>query len=378
MLLAASQAGAPVGRDRTVFLAWRDLRAAKGRFVLVGSVMALIALMSTLLSGLATGLVDDGISGLRSLPLTHLAYQPGAGGAFARSTLDDDHLGAWQAAPGIEAAPIGVAFFTASTVDGANVDLALFGLDPDSFLAVDLGQPTTLADGTIVLSESVRPELPAEVGELIVAPSDQSLAITGFVAGGSYGHQGIGFTSLDTWRQLVYGSDARERYSAVAVRADGAGTVTLPSIDAAAGTETVTKQDAYRGSPGYVAETATLTLIRGFLVVISSLVVGAFFTVWTVQRSAQIGLMKALGASNLYVVRDALGQLVVVMVLSTALGVGAAIGLGRTVGSSVPFSLQPQPILISAGALIGLGLAGCFVALGRITSVDPLVALKDR
>ncbi|HTN99625.1 MAG TPA: hypothetical protein VL068_03020, partial [Microthrixaceae bacterium] len=60
-----------------MFLAWRDLLFAKGRFVLVGAVIALIALLTTLLSGLANGLVDDGISGLRELPLTHLAFQPG-------------------------------------------------------------------------------------------------------------------------------------------------------------------------------------------------------------------------------------------------------------------------------------------------------------
>jgi putative ABC transport system permease protein len=71
-----------------VFLALRDLRFAKGRFVLVGTVIALVAFMATLLSGLANGLVDDSISGLRRLPLTHLAFQPGAESTFSRSALN--------------------------------------------------------------------------------------------------------------------------------------------------------------------------------------------------------------------------------------------------------------------------------------------------
>jgi putative ABC transport system permease protein len=36
------------------------------------------------------------------------------------------------------------------------------------------------------------------------------------------------------------------------------------------------------------------------------LVIGAFFTVWTIQRTQEIGLLKALGASTGYLVRDAL------------------------------------------------------------------------
>ena len=38
--------------------------------------------------------------------------------------------------------------------------------------------------------------------------------------------------------------------------------------------------------------------------------VGTFFTVWTIQRTRQIGLLKALGATNGYVLRDAESDLV--------------------------------------------------------------------
>lgn len=78
-----------------------------------------------------------------------------------------------------------------------------------------------------------------------------------------------------------------------------------------------TKEDAYVGSPGYSGETSTMSLIENFLLLISALIVGAFFTVWTVQRASQIALLKALGASSSYVVRDALGQMAIVLV-STA------------------------------------------------------------
>lgn len=79
-----------------VFLALKDLRVARGRFVLVGVVIGLVALLTTVLSGLANGLVNDGISGLRGLPLTHLALQPGSQSSFSRSTLTEKNLQPWQ------------------------------------------------------------------------------------------------------------------------------------------------------------------------------------------------------------------------------------------------------------------------------------------
>jgi hypothetical protein len=38
--------------------------------------------------------------------------------------------------------------------------------------------------------------------------------------------------------------------------------------------------------------------MRGFLFAISALVIGAFFTVWTIQRGGDVAVLKALGAST--------------------------------------------------------------------------------
>lgn len=124
-----------------MFVALRDLRFAKGRFALVGLVIGLVALMATLLSGLANGLVDDGISGLRRLPMTDLAFQKGAESTFSRSTLTPGALDQFKG-KGVEATPIGVSFVNARRANGATVDIALVGVTPDSFLALRV-QPGT-------------------------------------------------------------------------------------------------------------------------------------------------------------------------------------------------------------------------------------------
>lgn len=364
-----------------MYIALKDLWFARGRFALVGLVIGLVALMATLLSGLSNGLVDDGISGLRRLPITHLAFQSGAGSTFSRSTLTEANLAPWtdqdgELLAGVESSALGVSFFNAKLDDGSTIDMALFGIPADSFLApAGPARDSLRGEPGIILSEKFR-EQGLEVGdEITIVGIDQKLPILGFTFAGSYGHVELAFTSLSTWQGLRYGDNAKGRFSAIAIRA--ADDSVLPAIDAIAGTTSVTKEEAYNGSPGYAGETQTMSLIRGFLLVISSFIVGSFFVVWTVQRTHQIGLMKALGASTLYVVKDALGQMAIVLVVATVLGAGVAIGLGQMIGGDVPFRLEAGSILASTGLLVLLGMLGCLVAVRRITAVEPIVALNS-
>ncbi|MBP9114730.1 MAG: ABC transporter permease [Acidimicrobiia bacterium] len=336
--------------------------------------IALIALMTTVLAGLATGLVNDGISGLRNLPMTHLALQEGSENSFSRSTLTDKNLKPWKGVKSIETSKLGVSFFNAKTKDGQTIDVALFGVPQDSFLAPDKRAKESLSGKPgIVLSEKSRID-GLKVGDyLTIDGPDIKLPILGFTYTGSYGHVPIAFTSLKTWQSLFYGENSKGRFSAIAIKAED--TSEFNSLDSEARTQVRTKEASYAGSPGYSAETATMTLIRSFLLIISALIVGAFFTVWTIQRTRQIGLLKALGASNSYVLKDALGQLILIVFLSTTIGVGIGVGLGSLVGDGAPFSLEPGSVILSNLLLAVLGIAGSLVAVRRIMKVDPIIAL---
>lgn len=357
-----------------MFLAWRDLLFAKGRFVLVGVVIALIALLTTLLSGLANGLVDDGISGLRELPLTHLAFQPGAKDSFTRSSLDEDNLKPWRDVKGAETSALGVSFFNARTPSKTTIDLALFGVPADSFLVPE-GEARESLSGPpgIVLSREFQNQGLKVGDDLTIVGPDVTLPILGFTYTGSYGHVEIAFTSLTQWQQLLYGKDSRGRFSAIAIKAPDS--TNFAATDRLAGTETSTKVSAYSGSPGFSEEQGTMSLIRVFLLAISALIVGAFFTVWTVQRTRQIGLLKALGASNAYILRDALGQLAVILVVSTSVGALIAVGVGQFIGPNAPFSLRAGPVATSSAILIILGMIGSLVAIRKVTTVDPIIAM---
>lgn len=359
-----------------MFLGWRDLRRGARRFVLLGVVIALVALLTTVLSGLATGLVTDGISGLRALPAPRFAFEPGAQATFSRSTLREDALAPFTSADGVHASSLGVSFANAaSTAGGPSLDVALFGVPADSFLVerADARAALAGAPGLVLSSDLERDGV--RVGDTYtLGGSNVELPVLGFTFAGTYGHAPIAFVSLTTWQSINYGDAADGRFSAIAL--SGPGSTDWDSLGAAAGVDVLTKSAAYEGSPGYSAETATMDLIRGFLLVISALVIGAFFTVLTVQRTRQIGLLKAMGASNGYVLRDGVGQMAVLVVAAVATGVAVgAVIVALVSRGDAPVELDPRDIATSAAALAVAGIAGSLIAVRRITGIEPAIAL---
>ncbi|NED13418.1 ABC transporter permease, partial [Streptomyces sp. SID9124] len=187
----------------------------------------------------------------------------------------------------------------------------------------------------------------------------------------SYSHTPVVWTALADWQRAGHADGG-----ATVVALTTTGAADLAAGDRAAGTRTLSLDDSLTAIGSYQAENGSLQLMRGFLFAISALVIGAFFTVWTIQRSGDVAVLKALGASTPYLLRDALGQAVVMLVLGTGLGTALASGIGALVaGGAVPFVLDAATVLVPAAVLIALGAAGAALSIRRITAVDPLTAL---
>ncbi|MER7161518.1 ABC transporter permease, partial [Streptomyces lydicus] len=134
-----------------MFVAWRDLRFAKGRFALMGTVIVLITVLVGLLSGLTAGLGRENTSAVTGLPADHLVFSAPAGDgkvAFADSRLPERTVRDWARVPGVRSAePLGIAT-TKAGAGGRTAAVSAFGVRPGSPLAPD----RRIADGAVVLS----------------------------------------------------------------------------------------------------------------------------------------------------------------------------------------------------------------------------------
>ncbi|MEU7550826.1 ABC transporter permease [Streptomyces sp. NPDC044571] len=359
-----------------MFVAWRDLRFAKGRFALMGSVVLLITLLVGLLSGLTAGLARENTSAVTGLPASHLAFAAPAGGrevSFTRSQVPEKAWRAWRAQPGVRSAEPLAIRTTDAAAGERTAAVSVFGVDPAGPLAP---RGAGLARGRVVLTEKAAKELGGLTAgaRLRIGPLDLTVAAVSGTA--AYSHTPVVWTDLGDWQRLGNPAAADTLATVVALDAPDASGPALAAGDRAAGTAARTVDEALGAIGSYQAENGSLQLMRGFLFAISALVIGAFFTVWTIQRSADVAVLKALGASTPYLLKDALGQAVVMLAIGTGLGTALAAGFGALIsGGDVPFVLATATVLAPAGIMIVLGALGAALSIRRITSVDPLTAL---
>ncbi|MFD9336168.1 ABC transporter permease [Streptomyces sp. NPDC060028] len=357
-----------------MFVAWRDLRFAKGRFALMGSVVLLITLLVGLLSGLTSGLARENISAITGLPATHLAFAAPTGDqevSFTNSQVSEKAWRSWRQEPGVQSAePLGIRTTNALAGERAAA-VSVFGVDPAGKLGP---RGTGLARGSVVLTEKAAKELGGLTAGAKLKIGTLELTVAAVSGTAAYSHTPVVWMDLGDWQHIGNpGTSVDTLATVVAVSGSG---VDLGAADDAAGTKAQTVDEALGAIGSYQAENGSLQLMRGFLFAISALVIGAFFTVWTIQRSGDIAVLKALGASTGYLLKDALGQAVVMLTIGTGVGTGLAAAVGALIsGGDVPFVLDAATVLVPAAIMIALGALGAALSIRRITAVDPLTAL---
>ncbi|WP_035851309.1 ABC transporter permease [Kitasatospora azatica] len=350
-----------------MFVALRDIRFARGRFALMGTVVTLITTLVVFLYGLTGGLASAASSTIAQLPADRIVFGTPAGAeptvSFSSSSISPAAASAWASAAGVSSvSPLGLSM-TRLTGDGAAAAVSLVGTSAALLPPVASGRAPQ--DGEVAVGAATATANKLAVGQQVRIGA-RTLTVSGITADRSYAHAPTVWTTLTTWEAV----SGQSQPTALALRvASGAGLGTVPN------TKAVPLADAPAGIDGFAAEQGSLQLIQGFLFAVSALVVGAFFTVWTVQRKPDIAVLKAVGASSAYLVRDALAQAAAVLLAGALLG-GAVGAIGGAIASTgVPFDLSAASVAVPVAVMVLLGLLGAALAVRRITSVDPMAAL---
>jgi len=341
-----------------MFLALRDIRFAKGRFALMGGVVALITLLLVMLSGLTAGLGNQSTSAIAALPADHIVFGAPVGttptASYTESSVTAAQLARWKNHDGVTSAePLGISQTRLQAVapggdPAGSANVAVFGVTGDGTLA-----PAPVAEGTAVIGAGLAKDLDLAPGRRI----------------------SVGGTSLAVaaWRTLSHLTDPAAVATVLAV---GTSTGTdLGAADAAAGTVSTTRDGSFQALGSYRSENGSLLLMQSFLYGISALVVAAFLTVWTVQRTRDIAVLKALGGSTRYILRDAMVQAAAVLAAGALAGGAAGVLGGLLAGKAAPFLTGPATTLLPVAGVVVLGLAASVLAVRGVTRVDPLLAL---
>lgn len=357
-------------------LALRELRRRPSRFAVATVVLVFLSVLLLLLGGLLDGLYLGSTGAIRAQRADALVYSSTARDSFLRSRVDGDVRDRVEQAPGVEAVG-GLGFsLLGATVPGEDdlADVAVSGYE-----LAPQGVPDPPPPGHAWADRRLE-DAGVSVGDtLLVGPAATPVVVDGWVEDVSYLLQGGLWVDLPTWRAVQNANrpDAFVPADVVQVLVvQGSGD--LPAvIDAATGgaTSTLTREGAVDALPGVREQSSTFNAIIGSTLAVVLAVVGLFFSLLTLERTALYGVLKAIGASTGRLFAGIVVQAVVVAVIAFVAGSALAALADAVLPAAVPLQLTTGRFVFTFVALIVAAVLGSAISLRRVTRIDPASAI---
>ena len=131
---------------------------------------------------------------------------------------------------------------------------------------------------------------------------------------------------------------------------------------------------------GLTAQSASSYMIQGFVLVAVALGIASTLAIAAVQKTRQIGILKAMGLADRPAGRIFLWQAAILGAAGSALGVVlsfALLALFRL--SPAPFKISMDPVFVSISAGIGIAVAilSSIVPIRRTSNLDPIEVIQN-
>ncbi len=347
-----------------MFVAWRELNFARGRFTLIASVVAMLMVLVGFLSGLAAGLASQNVSSVLGFKADQIVFAKPADGqklSLSESAVTREQFNSWKSASGVDSVrPLSVQQSKMSSPD-ASTTVALMSSTRGK------GTPAPNTDSSVAISQTAADELGVKTGDTVTI-SGNDFEVSAITDDAWFSHTPAVWLSRDGWLKVDRSGDF-----ANVLLVDGS--ADWEAVNTSAATQSASTLGSLSAIGSFTSEAGSLGMMVALLFAISALVLSAFFTVWTMQRSADIAVLKALGSSTKALLIDSLGQALVVLTAGIGVGLALVLGFGALASQVLPFVISPFTTLLPALAMGVLGLAGVAFALKSITKANPLSAL---
>ncbi|MFN2159758.1 MAG: ABC transporter permease [Anaerolineales bacterium] len=377
------------------FLSFKEIWRNKGRYLLFSLVIALITTLVLFIAALAGGLSKANREYIDNIQADLLVYQDEADLIISASRLDNDILTDLRRMEGVADAG-GIGFSSATVVsplveDG--IDVSLIGTEPGR-----PGNPEILDGRALIRDRANEAVIDTPLAESLgVKPGDQiviqtvqgtekelfDLTVVGLSGSNQYFFQPAVFTPIQTWDDIKPQDSGARRsarviFNIAAVQFYGPENIDsmIPVIERNIdGIQAVDKQTAILSLPGYTAQQSTLNTQQAFTLLIGVLVLGGFFQIQTIQKIAQIGMLKAIGTSNGTVAGMTIMQIITISVFGVVLGVVGTLLISLGMPQEIPAEFNSGAILGAIAALLIIGPIGGLVSIRLALKVEPLRAI---
>ncbi len=378
-----------------IFLTFKEIWHAKGRYLLVSLIVALITTLVLFIAALAEGLGAGNREYLEKLDGELVIYQENTDLSAAASRIGRSKLASIRRVAGVEdAGQVGTTSATLVFPDGREpLDVSMLGVEPGK-----PGEPPAVVGrqlgrnraNEVILDRNTALRTGLQVGDIATIKSIQGteeelydLEVVGISDGRQYFLLPSIFVPYLTFEKVKpqgAGEASRGELVSNIVVARLSDPAALEQVAATierdvAGVEAVDRVTAYTATPGYTAQQSTLDTQRYFTFFIGILVIGGFFQIQTLQKVAQIGMLKAIGTSNPVIAITALSQIVTINALGVLIGTVGSLLLSLTFPVAVPIVFTGEAVVSAIIALLLIGPLGGLVSVWLLLRVEPLTAL---
>ncbi|MCZ4589807.1 peptide ABC transporter permease [Rhodococcus opacus] len=364
-----------------MFLASREIRRAPVRFGLLAGAIGLLMFLVFFQQTLASSLLNSFTGALQNQSGTVLVYSSEARNSLEASVLSPEIAAKVAAVPGVgQLGSLGEATMTL-LAKGQQIDVAVIGAE-----AGKPGQPTKLISGRLatapgegVASSEARS---FALGDTVTTAAGGSpVTIVGLTGQSQFNVQPTLFVTFDTFTALRKAANPDATMvlpSAVAViPSSGVGpkalaaaiNATVPQVTA------LSRSDAVANAPGVSSTQGSFAIVLALAVVVVALVTGFFFLILTVQKTAALTLLRAVGAPASYLVRGLIQQVVLVLGVALLVAVGLLVTATAVANTGLPLAIDPRALVISTVVVVGLSLLGVAVSVWRVLRIDPFQAV---
>ena len=369
-----------------MFLALREMRRAKVRFALLISAIGLLVLLILAQQAIQNGLITSFIGAIERQSAPVLVYSVDGQRTLQGSIITPPLEKTIESVDGVaKAGRIGQGTFTVR-LDGSreDSDAAVIGYtDPD------LGAPDGLSAGRLPSSkgEAVGSDTDFKIGDRVKVlgsgtggAAGEVLTVVGLAEDAQLQVTPTMFVRWDDYVATVEAAnpDARgvlpSAIGVAPVSGLSAGDLAGRINDASEQADALTRQDAADNTPGVSEVQSSFRVIFLLFGLVVPLVTGLFFLIITLQKSASLTLLRAIGAPSGVLVRSLLLQVVLVIGGGLVVGIALYTPLSQATVGDLSLRFDTAAVLAWSVLLMVLGLLSALAAARRVLAIDPIEA----
>ncbi|NYV67125.1 ABC transporter permease [Bacillus sp. Gen3] len=339
-------------------IAWKEIRKNKVRFMILGSIIFLVSLLTFIISGLANGLSQDNAALINNLPNGQFYMTKDAEGSYNLSRIDQSIQ---HRVLSEQKNAVAFSMQMGFIIDDANKQRSV-----TFFTSTHSNIFENVKKGEIILDSSLKNE-GIRIGDTLTNNQFRGkFIVKAFVNQKKFSHAPVAFINMDDYKEIFGAKDMQLLY--------------IPGADSDqkfAGLQTLSKKRFLNTIPSYKAEQMSLNMIVLFLVVISGLLFAIFFYMMNVQKIGLYGILKAIGLKTSTLFKMMWTQMIIITFIALALSAVLSQVFNLIAPEGMPFHLTTETTILLSLVFIVIGFLGATLSGFQIKKIEPMQAIQQ-